>query len=245
MNALRPLWLALAFLTRLPVPPLGHVSARELGASLPWFPAVGLILGAALALAAALGPEQPLAGAAWVLILWVALSGNLHLDGLADTLDALAGGRDPAARLALMKDPRAGPAAVSGVALVLIAKFAALAACLEAGAWAALWWVPVLGRAALVGTFLTLPYLRPEGLGRAYAEHLSRPAAHAALALAALGTVAFGGLPGLAAVAAAALVFAASVRLWRARLGGLTGDAAGATLEVVETAALLAWVWAL
>ncbi len=245
MNALRPLWLALAFLTRLPVPPLGHVSARELGASLPWFPAVGLILGAALALAAVLGPEQPLAGAALVLILWVALSGNLHLDGLADTLDALAGGRDPAARLALMKDPRAGPAAVSGVALVLIAKFAALAACLEAGAWAALWWVPVLGRAALVGTFLTLPYLRPEGLGRAYAEHLLRPVAHAALALAALGAVAFGGLPGLAAVAAAALAFAATMRLWRARLGGLTGDAAGATLEAVETTALLAWVWAL
>ena len=58
MNALRPLWLALAFLTRLPVPPLGHVSARELGASLPWFPAVGLILGAALA------PPRPRAGAA-------------------------------------------------------------------------------------------------------------------------------------------------------------------------------------
>ncbi len=245
MNALRPLWLALAFLTRLPVPPLGHVPARELGASLPWFPAVGLILGAVLALAAALGPEQPLAGAALVLILWVALSGNLHLDGLADTLDALAGGRDPAARLALMKDPRAGPAAVSGVALVLIAKFAALAACLDAGAWAALWWVPVLGRAALVGTFLTLPYLRPKGLGRAYAEYLPRPVAHAALALAVLGTVAFGGLTGLAAVIVAALAFAASVRLWRARLGGVTGDAAGATLEVVETAALLAWVWAM
>jgi len=241
----RALHLALAFLTRLPLPPLGHVSARELGASLPWFPAVGLILGAVLALAAALGPDQPLAGAALVLILWVALSGNLHLDGLADSLDALAGGRDPAARLALMKDPRAGPAAVSGVALVLIAKFAALAACLEAGAWAALWWVPVLGRAALVGAFLVLPYLRAQGLGSAYAAHLPRPAARAALGLAALGTAFFGGLPGLVAVAAAALAFAATARLWRRRLGGITGDTAGATLEAVETAALLAWVWAL
>ncbi len=237
----RAWWAAVAFLTRLPTPPLGRMAPEELAAALPWFPWVGAMLGAILALGAWSGPQAAELTAALLLILWVALSGNLHLDGLADTLDALAGGRDQEHRLALLKDPRSGPAAVSGVALLLLLKFAALVTLLEAGAWQALLLVPIMGRTALAGCFLVLPYRREQGLGRVFADYSHRRrVVHSSLAaLVVVGLV--GGAAGLLALLGAALVFWGAVWLWRSRFGGFTGDLAGATLESVEAAALVVW----
>ncbi len=234
-------WAAVAFLTRLPTPPLGRLAPETLAAALPWFPWVGAVLGAILALGAWLAPPAAELTAALLLILWVALSGNLHLDGLADTLDALAGGRDREQRLALLKDPRSGPAAVSGVVLLLLLKFAALVTLLEAGAWQALLLVPIVGRTALAGCFLALPYRREQGLGRVFAAYPHRKwvIRSSLAALAVVGV--FGGVAALVAIGAALAFFWAAVSLWRRRFGGFTGDLAGATLEGVEAVALAVW----
>ena len=98
------------------------------------YPLAGLVIGALCGIGAALfdGVGEGLR-AAIVLTLWVALTGGLHLDGLADWADAWAGGRgDRAKSLALLEDPHAGAMAIVALVLVLLVKFAALAEALEA-----------------------------------------------------------------------------------------------------------------
>ena len=106
-----PLLIALQFLTRLPVRLPGMPEPQQIGRSLLFYPLVGLLLGLALlALEWVLGDTSTLLEAALLLAAWVALSGGLHLDGLADTADAWVGGYGDRERtLAIMKDPRSGP----------------------------------------------------------------------------------------------------------------------------------------
>jgi hypothetical protein len=109
--------------------------------------------------------------AALVLAVWVLLTGGLHLDGLADTADAWIGGQGDRDRtLAIMKDPRSGPMAVVIIVLVLLSKFAALQVLLAGDARTVLLLTPMLGRTVIVLLLITTPYVRPEGLGAAYAR---------------------------------------------------------------------------
>jgi adenosylcobinamide-GDP ribazoletransferase len=96
---LKPLLIALQFLTRLPVK-AGDWSDRDIGRSMLFYPLVGLLLGLALAsVTAALHGAPPGVVAAVLLALWVVATGALHLDGLADSADAWIGGfGDPRAR---------------------------------------------------------------------------------------------------------------------------------------------------
>lgn len=105
-----PFWIALQFLSSLPVSLPGMPEPRELGRSLLFYPLVGLLFGLLLWLASLLlqGTPAPL-HAALLLTLWVLLSGALHLDGLADSADAWLGGfGDRERTLQIMKDPRSG-----------------------------------------------------------------------------------------------------------------------------------------
>lgn len=238
---MRAFWLALQFLTRLPVPVQPEPRAGDLGRSVLQYPLVGLLLGALLAgLYALLLDRDPMLTAALLLAAWALLTGGLHLDGLADSLDAWAGSHGDRERaLAIMKDPRSGPAAVAGVVIVLLLKFAALAALLRAHAWTALLIAPVLGRSALVLVFLSTPYVRPQGLGSDQAVEL--PPTGAALVLAAVAVLVLlaGGLPGAAVLAAAVALVYLLRRMMLERLGGTTGDTLGASCELVEAAVLV------
>jgi adenosylcobinamide-GDP ribazoletransferase len=236
----QPLLIALQFLTRLPVRLPGMPAAQQVGRSLLWYPLVGLLLGGLLlALHLLLGATPALLQAAIMLAVWVGLSGGLHLDGLADTADAWIGGHGDRERtLEIMKDPRSGPIAVVLLVVVLLLKFAALAVLLEQGAWAGLLLAPWLGRALLPLLFLTTPYVRAGGLGGALAEHLPRQRLPLLLAGHGLAMLLLGG-SALVALAAAALVFWLLRRALVARLGGTTGDTAGALVELAECAVLL------
>jgi adenosylcobinamide-GDP ribazoletransferase len=237
----QPLLIALQFLTRLPVRLPGMPEAQQIGRSLLWYPLVGLLLGGLLlALHGLLGDTPALLQAAILLALWVGLSGGLHLDGLADTADAWVGGHGDRQRtLEIMKDPRSGPIAVVVLLLVLLLKFAALTVLLERGAWAGLLLAPWLGRALLPLLLLTTAYVRPGGLGAVLAEHLPRERLPLVLALHGLAMLLLG-WSGLLALTAAALAFWLLRRAFIARLGGTTGDTAGALLELGECAVLLA-----
>lgn len=239
---LRPFLVALQFLTALPMRITDPPDADATGRSLLYYPLVGLVLGALLAgLAWLLSGTPALVAAALLLAVWVALTGALHLDGLADSADAWLGGLGDRERtLAIMKDPYCGPAAVVILVLVLLIKFTALAYLVPNGHWEILFVTPVLGRTALVWLFLTTPYVRPHGLGGLLANHLPRRACLVmvifTLAVVALviGPMAIGLL--LAVVA----VFLILRRLMLQRLGGTTGDTAGALVEITESVALLA-----
>jgi adenosylcobinamide-GDP ribazoletransferase len=239
---IRAFALALQLLTRLPVPPSNDPPRpKELGLSVLFFPLVGLLIGALLAgLHTALWLVDPGVLAALVLAAWVLLTGGLHLDGLADAADAWIGGQGNRDRtLAIMKDPRSGPIAIVAIVLVLLAKFAALQALLAGDARVPLLLAPVLGRAVILLLLITTPYIRPDGLGAPYAQHLPRLSCGLLVLLIAVATVAFLEWQGGVLLVALGLGFVGLRHGLLARLGGTTGDTLGAACELAETVALL------
>ncbi|MCH7299775.1 adenosylcobinamide-GDP ribazoletransferase [Pseudomonas capeferrum] len=229
-------WIALQFLSSLPVRLPGMPEPRQVGRSLLCYPLVGLLFGLLLWLASDLLHGAPTAlQAALLLTLWVLLSGALHLDGLADSADAWLGGfGDRERTLQIMKDPRSGPIAVVTLVLVLLLKFCALWALVEHGVGVDLILAPVVGRAAMLGLFLCTPYVRPGGLGQALAAHLRRAAAGWVLLGSAVLCLAVGGWPVIWVLVAVLGVFAWLRHVMCRRLGGTTGDTAGAMLELLE-----------
>ena len=151
-----PFWIALQFLSSLPVRLPGMPAAEQMWRSLLFYPVVGLLFGVLLwAFDSRLAASPLLLHAALLLTLWVLLSGALHLDGLADSADAWLGGfGDRERTLTIMKDPRSGPIAVVTLVLVLLLKFTALLALVQAGQSMALLLAPLIGRAAMLGLFL-------------------------------------------------------------------------------------------
>ncbi|AZO83837.1 adenosylcobinamide-GDP ribazoletransferase [Stutzerimonas stutzeri] len=236
-----PFWIALQFLSSLPIRLPGMPEPGELGRSLLFYPLVGLLFGAILwAVNWLLQGTPALLHAALLLSVWVLLSGGLHLDGLADSADAWLGGfGDRERTLTIMKDPRSGPIAVVTLVLVLLLKFTALLALIEQTHSLALVIVPLIGRSALLGLFLTTPYVRAGGLGQALADHLPRSAGRQVLAVSALACVLIAGLSGVLAVVLAVLGFVWLRLVMLRRLGGTTGDTAGAMLELLEVAVLV------
>jgi adenosylcobinamide-GDP ribazoletransferase len=236
-----PFWIAVQFLSSLPIRLSGMPQPQELGRSLLFYPLVGLLLGGLLwALNWLLAGSPLLLHAALLLTAWVLLSGGLHLDGLADSADAWLGGfGDRERTLTIMKDPRSGPIAVVTLVLVLLLKFAALLALIEQQHSVALILAPLIGRSALLGLFLSTPYVRAGGLGQALADHLPRVAGKQVLLLSALVGVLIAGFSGVFAVALAVVAFFWLRQVMMRRLGGTTGDTAGAMLELLEVAVLV------
>lgn len=228
-------WLALSFLTRLPVPSRFAATPAHSGQSVLCYPLVGLLIGVLLVSARAALAAHPALGPALVLALWAGITGGLHLDGLADCADAWIGGQGDRDRgLLIMKDPRCGPAAITALITTLLVKYGALVE-LGTDPHAALLWAPVLGRGAVAFWLLNLPYVRGQGLGSALVEHLPRRDAGAVLMLTAILAGIVLGLPLLLWSAGAAWGLALIMRRW---LGGWTGDTLGAGIELLETAVL-------
>ncbi len=236
-----PLWIALQFLSSLPIRLPGMPAAEELGRSLLFYPLVGLLFGVILwALNIALAGAPLLLHAALLLTVWVLISGALHLDGLADSADAWLGGfGDRERTLTIMKDPRSGPIAVVTLVLVLLLKYAALLALIEKQQGMALIIVPLIGRAALLGLFLTTTYVRAGGLGQALADHLPRKTGWRVLAVSSVVCVLIAGFNAVVALLLSVVVFIWLRHLMVRRLGGTTGDTAGALLELLEMSVLV------
>jgi adenosylcobinamide-GDP ribazoletransferase len=232
--SLRGLRLAVQFLTRLPVPGVNDFSPLDLARSAAWFPFVGLVVGAVVALLtfALAHRSAPLAGIAGVLA-WVWLTGALHLDGLADLADALgASHRDRQRFFAALADPHVGVFGIVSIVLVLMLKAAALAILTTD----ALIGLPLILAWARLGTLAWGRWLKPlkAGAGEQFGWQLSAGwiVSWAALLLGLSIVVA-------PALCVAPLVLAAWGGWLKARLGGMTGDCLGAGVEVTETALLL------
>ncbi|MEE4306921.1 adenosylcobinamide-GDP ribazoletransferase [Pseudomonas alliivorans] len=239
-----PFWIALQFLGSFPIRLPGMPRPEETGRSLLFYPLVGVLFGIVLMSLNALLAGAPLMlHAALLLCAWVLLSGGLHLDGLADSADAWLGGfGDRERTLAIMKDPRSGPIAVVTLVLVLLLKFTAILALIENHHSIALLLAPLIGRSAILGLFLSTPYVRAGGLGQALADHLPRGAARQVLLVSGAACMLLAGWSGLAAVVASIACFLWLRQVMIRRLGGTTGDTAGALLELLEVVVLLAMV---
>ena len=246
---LKPFVIALQFLTRLPIPIYFETGSegngRQLGRSVLYYPLVGLVVGGLLATLQYLlstytpGSAYTVVHAAIILMVWIGLTGALHLDGLADSADAWLGGLGDRDRtLAIMKDPYSGPAGVTAIVLVLILKFAALSQ-LTGQDWEYLLITPMLGRTAVVVLFLTTPYVRQGGIGYFQVRYLPKAAAWLVV-ISALGLVALfaGDRVIWVMLAVTAVWFWLRYRMI-SRIGGTTGDTAGSMVEIIETVGLV------
>ncbi|MDH5517736.1 MAG: adenosylcobinamide-GDP ribazoletransferase [Gammaproteobacteria bacterium] len=241
---IRPLILAIQFLTRLPGPRLNHITEREIGLSQFYYPLAGLLIGFILIGCAHFITLQSSAlEAALILTIWVLITGALHIDGLADCADAWVGGYgDREKTLAIMKDPQSGPVAVTLVICVLLIKYAALEIIISHQAWPGLILAPVVSRSLLPLLFHTSAYVSPGGLGSALKEQQS-VIFNALTQLATLGLVVY--LLGLASIILLLVIFILFIvirQISLKRLAGITGDVAGALVELSEVVVLVTFL---
>lgn len=241
---MRPFFIALQFLTRLPVRIACEPDETSIAHSLGYYPLVGLIIGALLGGFAWLLSETPaLLSAGLLLVAWVLVTGGLHLDGLADSMDAWAGGLgDREKTLAIMKDPNCGPAGVVGIVLLLLLKFVALHAILESGNLTILLLAPLFGRTVLLLLFITTPYVRSNGLATAIVSHFSRKLIMLIFVVTLITVFFLAGIDSLRPISMMMVVFILSRILMMRRIGGMTGDVAGALVEVTEVSVLVSTV---
>jgi adenosylcobinamide-GDP ribazoletransferase len=231
---------ATRYLTILRLPGRVRETPEALGRAAAWFPVIGLGVGAALVVTARVSEllfPILLAGLLTVTA-WKLATGGLHLDGLADCLDGLAG-RDAEHRLAIMRDSRIGAFGTIGLILLLLMEIAAVAE-LPAGVRdRALLAVPVIARATPPLVSRLFPPARSEGTGAAFGASVGRWAAPIALAIALGVALAALRLAGLAVFAVSIASALACARFFAVRLAGVTGDVFGAAIEVAELAGLL------
>ncbi len=233
-NPLPDLGGAISLLTIIPLPRALQPGANwQAGRALIWFPAVGWLIGALVYAILATYVFPRLVTAAVALIIWEALPGFLHLDGLIDCCDGLLSTTSPERRREIMKDPRAGSFGVAGAALVLLVKFAALASLPDPLAALV---IPVLARTVMIMPMLLFPAASASGMSALYKAG-SRRAWLAAIWLLPIPLIVPRAVLWLIAAAGMTLAFA----VWAARRlnGGLTGDVYGATCELVEVLCLI------
>lgn len=230
--------LAFSFLTILPV--LGGRAASEetVAASFAWFPLVGFVLGLALCGEDAVlshGFGQVMRSVLLVLSLTV-ITGAIHLDGLADTCDALGGGRNRERALEILRDSRIGTFGAAAVFFDLTLKILALATLAGSRRYAALFLAPGLARWAMYSVARHSAYLRSDGAGSVLVGRRDALHSWAPVLSATLAALFVHGL--LALITAVAIVWAIR-SFYRRWLGGVTGDLIGACGELVEIAVLI------
>ncbi|TAL18355.1 adenosylcobinamide-GDP ribazoletransferase [bacterium] len=233
---------AFSFLTVIPLFKPEMVKSEELGRSISAFPLVGAALGllmAVLHLFITSRLPSMLEGALLTAFLfWV--TGGLHMDGVADTADGLMSGKNPERALEIMKDSRTGAHGAAAVTLVILAKAAAIGYLPAEMKLSALLAVPAIARGTMAYMAYQATYARPGGgLGTPFTEFVDDATLYKALGLAALISLA-AGLSGLVAFVVTWGWVALLKNRFHSKLGGITGDLLGFTVETGEIAALVA-----
>jgi adenosylcobinamide-GDP ribazoletransferase len=243
----RGVLVAAAFLTRVPV--RITADAVDVGRAARWFPLIGGVLGAASALIAWTMTEVMDFPAALTAALVVGLAAwatrAIHLDGLADTADGFGGGRDREAALHIMRDPLIGSYGATTLVFLIGVKVTAVAALLDRDdALPFVVATPALARWTIPALATWMPYARTEGgLGEAVTRERDTVGLVVATTVAAVIAIGALGVDGLISWAFAALTAWWIARAAKRRIGGVTGDVFGASVELTEAAVLLCGVW--
>ena len=234
---------ALQFLTSIPVPLKRDLSPEQLGRSTAYFPLVGLIIGGILAalnwLLSLILPASVVN--VLLIVALVIVTGALHLDGLADTCDGIAGHKPVEERWRVMHDSRTGAFGVVGIALLLLVKYVSLNNIPPVFMTATLLFMPVVSRWAMVYAIFIYRYARHEGLGTAFKNATRWPQFTAAtiftLAIAAALYPLFY-VTGFLLIFGVWLITTALSFYFKYKFAGLTGDTYGAINEVAEVMTL-------
>ena len=244
---MKSLFIALAMYSKLPAPSV-EWDKKSLSWALCWFPVIGVVIGALLygwfLLCAALGIGPFLRGAVSLLIP-IAVSGAIHLDGFCDTSDALGSHQDRARKLEILKDSHTGAFAIICCTVYLLLFFAAWCEVLPTDRAALVLALgPVLSRGLSGLAAVTQPNARGSGLLATFTQPMDASRARIILGLwlgvCAVLMVALDPWTGTASLIGAALSFLYYIRLSRRQFGGITGDLAGFFLQICECAIVLA-----
>ncbi len=234
--------LAWQFLTVIPISKHITSSPSDLSRSMAYYPLVGIIMGGILWISwKGLSPIFPAPVVDFLMIVFlVVLSGGIHLDGLADTVDGLWGGTDREEALKIMRDPYIGAYGMIALVLVLMAKYLAFTHLPHSLKGLVLLGMPAVGRGAMVVVSYFSEYARSgPGLARPFIEHLSwREVAWSSLTSVLILFITFGA-SGFIVFAILGLVSFLCLWYFRMKLGGVTGDCLGAVGELVEVTFLL------
>ncbi len=232
------LLLAISFLTIVPV--YGNRTAweKDMADSLYFYPLTGLLIGAFLVGAAYLSEILSLgwAGDAIIIVVWIIITGALHLDGLMDSADGLFSGRDREKKLEIMRDSRVGAMGVIAFGVIMLLKFTFLTTLSYTDKLWVLLISPAVGRWAMVYAVACFPYARSgPGLGNSFGN-INGPykIIGASIPLLMVVLLLMKG-EGFLIIALTASVVVMIARWIAGCLGGMTGDTYGALCEVTET----------
>jgi len=232
----RRVFIAVQFLTRLPVSRSLSSTESDIGKAAAFFPLVGVIVGGAAALVfVALQRILPLSASVLCAVIFAAfLTNGFHEDGWADSFDGFGGGWTKDRILEIMRDSRIGTYGTLALIFLIFGKVTFLSALPPGQIWR---WL-IVGHTAARWTTLPLcvwlPYARAEGQGKLVAKQVG-------VLEVIIGTftllVVFAILPWQAALAAflvTSMLTLLSGLYYRARIQGITGDCLGATNQLAE-----------
>ena len=246
MIVLQTIAVAFAMFSAVPVPQFGW-NEKNMRYALCAFPLVGLLCGVLWCVCGVLPLPAPARAAGFCLVpVWV--TGGIHLDGYADTCDALASYGDREKKLEILKDPHCGAFAVIRLCSYFAAYFALCGCVVFTPRVGVLWTLALVGERALSGLAVAaFPLAKNTGLAHTFATAADRTTVRRVLmVLAALLSAALLALGGWALVLAALFVFARYHVVSGKQFGGITGDLAGWFLQKAELwmlAALCACQW--
>jgi len=253
MKIFRDLSLAIRFLTIFPIAsfPLSNNNNQDeeedleenFANSMAFFPLVGMLIGVLLVILRRIFyylPVSPLVGDTLILVVWIWLSGGLHLDGFADSVDGFLGGHDKEEILKIMKDSSTGAKGVVALVSLLLLKFVFL---IETPLFlkdAVLFFTPTVGRWSMViAAFIGKPARLKNSMGKLFMDYVGwRELAFASLTMSVIGILLFR-LYFLPLVIIGIGIVLLILKYCKKRIGGISGDILGAINEIVEVSILL------
>ena len=241
---LRLFFIAIQFLTRLPVPQSLAASEETLGRATRFFPLVGVIVGAGAALTFwLLHYLLPHSAAVLGAIIFAALITNgFHEDGLADTFDGFGGGWTKEQTLEIMRDSRLGTYGALALVFLILGKYSLLSSIASVSPGQIWRWLIVAHTASrwtVLPLCAWLPYARAEGQGKLVAKQIGKADIFIGSVTLLVTVLLLSWPAALAAVLVTGLATLLSGLYYRARLSGVTGDCLGATNQIAEVSLYL------
>ena len=230
---MKSLLLMMTFFTRLPVRYNYAYDEKDLIKGIKLFPIIGLIIGMLIYIPTLLNSyiHKPiLVIAVWIIYIW--LTGGLHIDGLADTFDGVFSNRDRDRMLEIMKDSRIGTFGVLGIIILIIVNIS-LSYYIDYKAFIL---VPIIGRSSALLSASISKYARKEGgMGTAFIENCGAKEAAMAVSFSFIMAYAILNINTLLSILITYIIVIMLTNYMKGKLGGMTGDTMGFIIELSQT----------
>ncbi|MBM3246398.1 MAG: adenosylcobinamide-GDP ribazoletransferase [Candidatus Omnitrophica bacterium] len=238
---MKSFFLALQFLTIIPIK-FKNIQQKQMARAMIYFPLAGLILGIILAgenyFLLLLGFPR-LATNIILVVSLIALTGGMHLDGLADTVDAFCSGKSKDEALAIMREPRIGTMGALSLISVILLKIGLLYSLGGSLKITALLLMCVFSRWSTVWAMFLSGYAREEGKAKAFIQGMNLKIFLLSLLITAALAAAIWRIEGLITLLIIAGCVYSGVKFTQEKIGGITGDTLGATVELTELLSII------